>query len=232
MTDLAATGQSTTSTSSTGNTSIYATNGWWVFAGLCFIYLFFNWYLQTQVFTDQVYYYSLGGRVSADKLAAFLDAQHHTSFLSYVLVPVSLVIRMTLVAFCLLTGLLLTSQKLAFQTILRIVLFAESGFAAGVLLKLLLLTFSKEIGSLSQFETFAPLSLYSLIGASSVPAWLTYPLQTLDLFQVAYCLLLAAGLCYYLPIPFKKACWLVLGSYGTAIVCCMIVFTFFIFSNT
>src|SRR4051812_2187994 len=114
MTDLAATGQSS---ASSDNASFYSINGWWVFAGMCFIYLFFNWYLQTQVLTDQVYYYSLGGRISTEKLAAFLDAQHHVSFLSYVLVPATLVIRMALVSFCILTGLLLTSNKLSFKAI-------------------------------------------------------------------------------------------------------------------
>jgi len=229
MTDLAATGQSS---ASSDNTSFYAINGWWVFAGMCFIYLFFNWYLQTQVLTDQVYYYSLGGRVSTEKLAAFLDAQHHVSFLSYVLVPVTLVIRMTLVSFCILTGLLLTSEKLSFKAIFKIVLFAETAFAAGVLLKLLLLAFSKDIESLSQFETFAPLSLYSLCNPSAIPAWLTYPLQTLDLFQAGYCLLLAAGLGYYLGTPFKASLRFVLCSYGAGILCCMIAFAFFIFSNS
>ncbi|MBN9386272.1 MAG: hypothetical protein J0H74_36270 [Chitinophagaceae bacterium] len=229
MTELAATGQNS---ASSDNTSLYTINAWWVFAGICLIYLFFNWWLQTQVFTDQVYYYSLGGRVSAEKLAAFLDAQHHMSFLSYVLVPVTLVIRMTLIAFCLLVGLLLTSQKLSFKAIFKIVLFAESAFAAGVLLRLLLLAFSKDIESLGQFETFAPLSLYSLINPSSVPAWLTYPLQTLDLFQVAYCLLLAVGLRHFLLWPFKKALRLVLYSYGLGLLCCMIAFAFFIFSNS
>ena len=229
MTDLAATGQSSTSSD---NTSFYAINGWWVFAGMCLIYLFFNWYLQTQVLTDQVYYYSLGGRVSAEKLTAFLDAQHHVSFLSYVLVPVMLVIRMTLVSFCILTGLLLTSRKLSFKAIFKIVLFAESAFAAGVLLKLLLLAFSKDIESLSQFETFAPMSLFSLCNPSAIPAWLTYPLQTLDLFQVGYFLLLAAGLCYYMNMPFKESLRFVLCSYGAGILCCMIAWAFFIFSNT
>jgi hypothetical protein len=229
MTELAATGQSS---ASSDNTSLYSANAWWVFAGICSIYLFFNWWLQTQVFTDQVYYYSLGGRVSAEKLASFLDAQHRMSFLSYVFVPVVLVVRMTVIAFCLLTGLLLTSRKLSFKAIFKIVLFAESAFAAGVLLRLLLLAFSKGIESLAQFETFAPLSLYSLVHPSSVPAWLTYPLQTLDLFQVAYCLLLAAGLRHFLFCPFKKALRLVLCSYGLGLLCCMIAFAFFVFSNS
>jgi len=229
MTDLAATGQSS---GPSGEASLYSTNGWWVFSGVCFIYLFFNWYLQTQVLTDQVYYYSLGGRVSAEKLTAFLDGQHRMSFLGYIVAPVVLLIRMTLVSFCLLTGLLLTSQKLSFKTIFTIVLFAESAFAAGILLKLLLLAFSKDVESLAQFETFAPLSLYSLTNHSAIPAWLTYPLQTLDLFQVAYCLLLAAGLRYFLRCPFKKAIGLVLSSYGVGLLCCMIAFAFYVFSNT
>ncbi|HVU58467.1 MAG TPA: hypothetical protein VHD83_25575 [Puia sp.] len=229
MTDLAATGQRPGVPDSD---SFYSINRWAVFAGLCIIYLFFNWYLQTQVLTDQIYYSSLGGRVNEDKLAAFLDLQHRMAFLGYIMVPVGLLIRMTLVTFCLITGLLLTSQKLSFRTVFTIVLFAESAFAAGVLLKLLLLAFSKNIESLGQFETFSPLSLYSLANPSSIPAWLSYPLQTLDLFQVAYFFLLAAGIRYYLQCTLKKACLLTLGSYGAGLVCCMILFAFYVFSNS
>jgi len=68
-------------------------------SGLCIIYLFFQLvaskprYLLTSILLLP------RGRVSAEKLAGFLDMQHRMSFLSYVLVPVSLAIRMTLVAF-------------------------------------------------------------------------------------------------------------------------------------
>ena len=223
MTDLAATQQRPLPS---GEQPIYATNAWWIFAGICFIYLFFNWYLQSQVLTDEFYHYSLEGRVGADKLAAFLDGQHRMRFFSYLLVPVSLLVRMTLVSFCLLTGLLLTSRKLPFRDLFRIVLFAESAFAASTLLKLLLLAFSRNIDSVSQFESFAPLSLFSLVKASSVPLWLAYPLQTLDVFLLLYFGLLAAGLRYFLRLPFRNALLLVLGSYGTGLLCWMIGLAF------
>jgi hypothetical protein len=227
MTDLAAAEHNSgTSTEQ----PIYDLNGWWVFSGICFIYLFFNWWLQTQVLTDQFYYYSLGARVSADKLASIVSDQHKTGILSYVLVPVTLLFKMILVSFCLLTGLLLTSQKLPFQTLFKIVLFAESAFAASILLRLLLLSFSHNIESLAQFQSFAPLSLFSLFKASSVPAWLYYPLQTLDLFQAAYCLILAAGLRFFLQQPFGKMLRLVAVSYGLGLLSCMIVVAFLVIS--
>jgi hypothetical protein len=228
MNDLAATEQRPISPEQ----PIYAVNGWMVFSGICFIYLFFNWYLQTSVLTDEVYYSSLGGRISTDKLAAFLAGQHRMSMLSYLLVPLTLLVKITIVSFCLLTGLLLTSRNLPFAALLKIVLFAESAFATGTLLKLLLLAFSRNINSLGQLENFAPLSLFSFMKASSVPAWLSYPLQTIDIFQVAYLLLLTAGLRFFLKESFRNMLLLVLGSYGLGLLCCMIAFAFLSISFT
>jgi hypothetical protein len=227
MTDLAAT---TPMPGASGQTPIYAINGWWVFSGICFIYLFFNWYLQTQVLTDQVYFYSLGGRIAADKLGDFLAGQHRMSPLSYLVIPAFLLAKMTLISFCLLTGLLITGQKLSFPVIFKIVLFAESVFAVSALIRMLILAFSREILSLEQYANFSPLSLYSLLRPGSVPVWLVFPLQTLDIFQLGYWLLLAYGLRFYCRLSFRAALWQVICSYGTGLVCCMIGCAFLIFS--
>ena len=222
MNDLAATRQRPLSPTQ----PIYAINSWLVFAGICFIYLFFNWYLQTSVLTNEVYYNSLAGRISTDKLAAFLAGQHRYSFISYLLVPFALLVKISLVSFCLFTGILLTARNLPFRTIFKIALFAESAFTASTLLKLLLLAFSSNISNLSQLEGFAPLSLFSLIKAHSVPAWLAYPLQTIDIFQIAYFLMLAGGLRFFTKESFRNMFLLVLGSYGLGLLCFMIGFAF------
>jgi hypothetical protein len=223
MTDLAATGNDKSLSS---GVSIYTTNIWLVAGITCLVYLFFNWYLQTQILTDQVYTYSLGRQVNPDKLAAFLQGQHRTVLLSYLIVPLTLLVKVSLVSLCLLTGLLLTSLKLPFRTLMRIVLFAESAFVTATLLRLLILAFSRNVESLGQYMSFAPLSLYSLFRSSSIPNWLTYPLQTLDIFQAGYIFLLAAGLHYYIGQPFRKMLELVLMSYGLGLACCMIGFAF------
>jgi len=210
----------------TPGASIYTTNAYLVFGIYCFVYLFFNWYLQAQVLTDQVYTYSLGGQVNPDKLTAFLQGQHRVQFLSYVFVPVVMLMKMLLVAFCLLAGLLLTSQKLSFAVIFRIVLFAESAFAAGTLFRLLVLAFSHNIDSLGQYMSFAPLSLFSFFKASSVPNFLVYPLQTLDVFQVFYVCFLAKGLQIHLKRSFSQSLEQVVGSYGVGLLTTMIFVAF------
>lgn len=227
MTDLAATVRQY---KSSFESSLYGVNTWLVFGGISFIYLFFSWYLQTEVLTDQVYYYSLGSQVDGARLSAFLDSQHRMGWLSYIMLPIILLAKATVVSFCLLTGLLLTSRKLSFNILFRVVLCAESAFAVGTLLRLLLLTFFTSVQSLGQYASFAPLSLYSLLTPSSVPAWLVYPLQSLDIFQAAYVLLLSAGLEHYCRESYKKMLYLVLSSYGIGLVCCMIAIAFLTFS--
>jgi len=208
------------------NESLYTTNAWLVFGATCFVYLFFNWYLQSQVLTDQVYHYSLGNQVNPDKLTAYLEGQHRMVFVSYLVVPLTLLVKMVLVSFCLLAGLLLTEQKLSFRTLLRITLFAEASFIAGTLLRLLMLAFSHQIESLGQYMSFAPLSLYSLFPSSAVPNWLSYPLQTLDVFQAGYIFLLAVGLQHFAKKPFREMLRLVLCSYGLGLFCAMVAFAF------
>lgn len=227
MNDLAAAKQKTISPPSK---PIYETNAWYVFGGVCFIYLFFNWYLQTAVLTDEVYFNSLSGRITNEKLISLVAGKHKFGFFSYIVVPSILLIKMSLVAFCIYAGLLLTSRTLSFKKVFKIVLFAETAFCASALLKLLLLAFSKEITNLNQLSGFAPLSLFSLFKAHSVPVWLEYPLQTIDVFQVAYFLMLAAGLHYFCREPFKRMLLLVLASYGLGLLCCMIGMGFIVVS--
>ena len=222
MPPLAVTGQRPVSPAN----SIFTTNAWFVFGGVCFIYLFFNWYLQTQVLTDEVYTYSLGGQVNQGTLTTFLAGQRRAVGMSYLLVPVALLFKMVLVSLCIFAGLVLTSENLSFPTVFRIVLFAESAFVAGTLLRLLLLAFSGGVESLGQYMAFAPLSLYSLFPSVSIPNWLVYPLQTLDVFQVMYVCLLAKGLQHYGKKPFRASIEMVAGSYGVGLAVCMIGFAF------
>lgn len=227
MTDLTATEQAV---HPANDPPLYDLNGWWIFSSICIIYLIFNWWIQTQVLTDQFYYYSLGAKVGADKLSTILSDQHRMSLLTYLIVPFTLLLKMTAVTFCLLTGLLLTAQKLSFSILFKIVLFAESAFVTGILLKLLLLSFGHNIDTLSEYESFAPLSLFSLFKTSSLPDWLILPLQTIDLFQIAYFLLLAKGLRFYLRQPFGKMLRLVIGTYGLGLLSWMIIVAFLVTS--
>ena len=221
--DTIATGKQ--SSSYTGQ-SIYAVNSWWIFTGICLLSLFSTWYLQNKVLTDEVYYNSLADRLTADRIDSVIHTQHRFGLLSYLMVPVGLLIRIIFGSFCLFTGLQFTAHTLPFNTVFRIALFAEIAFSANTLLRLFLLSFFKEINTFQELQSFAPLSIFSLMNASAVPAYLQYSLQTLNLFEGMYCLLLAAGLCFFLKQPLHKTVGLVLTSYGLGLLCWMVCIVF------
>ena len=190
----------------------------WLITGISLIFIFSAWYIQTQVLTDEVYYNSLGGHTDPSRIDSIIQLQHRFGLVSYVMVPVGLLLRTTAVAFCLFTGLLLAGHKIRFGTVFKVALFGEGAFVVYTLLKLLLLAFSHPISRLQELQEFAPLSLYSLLGTSAVPRWLMYPLQTLNLFEVGYWFILAAGLRHFLRLPLGKMLVLVLSTYGIALL--------------
>lgn len=207
--------------------SIYTINSWWLFGGICFFSLFSTYYLQTNVLTDEVYYNSLAGQFTTDKISSIIHTKQRIGMLSYLLVPIGLLLKITLASFCLYTGLQFTSYTLPFRTVLKIALFAETAFVVYVLLRLFLLSFFYEINTFNELQSFAPLSVFSFLDASTVPKYLQYPLQTLNLSELLYCLLLAAGLRFFLKQPLSKMLWIVLASYGLGLLCWMVCVVFF-----
>lgn len=186
--------------------SVYSIHNGWLIAGFSLLYLLSAWYIQTAVLTDDVYINKI---------------QHRVGLFSYAFIPVGVLLRTAAVAFCLLTGLLVAGHTLSFRNSFKIALFAEFALVVYALLKLVLLAFFHPIGELRELQAFAPLSLYSLLHAEAVPRWLMYPLQTINLFEIAYWFLLAAGLRDFLGQPLGKMFLLVLASYGVGLLCWM-----------
>jgi hypothetical protein len=178
---------------------LYRMHNGWLIAFYSFIYIFSACWLQSTI----------------------IELRNRAGVLSLAMAPVGLLLRVTAVAFCLLAGVLLTDRKLSFGAAFKIALFAESAPAGFAVLKLLLLAFFHPVTRLQDLQAFAPLSLYSIPGASSFARWWTYPLQTMNVFEVAYWFLLAVGLRHYLGRPLGRMLLLVLGSYGLGLVCWM-----------
>jgi hypothetical protein len=208
------------------NLRLQDVNNWWVFTGITLIYLFSSYYLQTQVLTDQVYYNSLGSQYTANQVEQLIHARQQMGVLGYLLVPVTLLLKLLFTCFCLYTGLLLTAQQASFRVIFKIVLFAESAFVLATLTRLVLMAFFIDLDTFESIHLFSPLSLLSFFDASRVPAYLVYGLQTINFFEILYILLLAAGLRFFLQRSFKDMMRLVLISYIPALLCWIALMAF------
>lgn len=204
----------------------YDSNSLMIFAVICLVYLFSAYYLQSYILTEHIYYNSFGGQVAEGKIEKVYDFRDQLGVLTYFLIPVTTVLKILLPSICLYTGSKFKNYWLTFKDAFKVALLAEFSFAIATITRLIVLVFSADTDRFDQIHFFAPLSLFDLFKASAVPSYLVYPLQTVNIFEIIYIVLLTRGLCYFLEQRFKPMILLVLSSYGLGLLCWEIFISF------
>ena len=77
-----------------------------------------------------------------------------------------------------------------------------------------------------------PLSLMRFFDPSTIEPWLIYPLNTMNIFEVLYFLMLSSLMAEAIQIKFRKAFDLVFVSYGSGLLLLMVVQMFLILNNS
>src|SRR5690606_19235674 len=117
---------------------------------------------------------------------------HLFNTLDYLWTPFSLLWKFTLTAFTIWVGSFMGGYKLSFKELWKFAMVAETVFIFPELIRLLWF-FLEEPENFLAIQNFYPLSLLSLVNAEQVDPRYHYPLGALNLFEVAYWVLLAIG---------------------------------------
>jgi hypothetical protein len=88
-------------------------------------------------------------------------------------------------------GMFFNNNDNSFKKILNIVIKAEFIFLLMPILKIFWFYFFQTDYTLEDIQYFYPLSALNIIGYKELDSWLIYPLQTLNLFEVAYIIYLS-----------------------------------------
>ena len=142
----------------------------------------------------------------------------------YVLTGVYLLFKLSLVSLILYTALYLADRLVAFSAILQVVTLCEAIFLLAAVIKIVWFYFYFPHGSLSdwhRFYTFSALSLFEEVP----PDW-SYPLQTLNLFEVSYWFLMALGISRIAEMNYWSAFRVLAYSYLPALFIWMVVVCF------
>jgi len=75
-------------------------------------------------------------------------------------------------------------------------------------------------------QYFKPLSLLNFFEASEIEDWLIFPLQSLNLFEIAYMFVLAIGIKGILKKEYAEALNFTIPVYGSALVTWIVFITF------
>ena len=190
-----------------------------------FCYILITWISNNIIITESFYFSSFGNVFSIKKIEEIILFNKKNEWVSYILLPLINVIKYTLVSIIIFIGVKLFEIELTYKKCFKITLLAELITLISSITRTLYLYIFPPI-NYEYLQNFNPLGLSELLNNFTIPKYLVYPIQQLNLFEVGYWLLLAYGIKTLGNINYKKALKITSLSYGVGLViwCIFIVF--------
>lgn len=165
-------------------------------------------------------------QLSIAQINDILEVRDSWSWANYIIVPFILIIKFYLITLWLINATILFGYKNTFKEIFRIVIIAEFIWLIPSFITLIWFGFIDTDYSLLEVQYFKPLSLLNFFEASEIEGWLIFPLQSLNLFEIAYMFVLAIGIKRVLNKGYMEALNFTVPVYGSALVIWIVFITF------
>ncbi len=182
-------------------------------------------YIMTKFFSyllniDELVYNFYSEQLAQQQIEELLETQKKWAWVGYAIVPVIIVLRTSLVATCLSIGLFFydMEHKLKFNSFFRVALMGEFVLVLVGFVKLGYFLFIKTTYTLQDIQQYYPLSYTNFLDLTKIEPWLIYPLQTINLFEIAYFFVLVVGLQKLVKNTFSKSVEMVAVSYGSGLL--------------
>lgn len=167
---------------------------------------------------NEVFYNSLINTLSSEQIEGVLTFQKKWQWLSYVFIPVLLLLKVAVIAVVIDLGCFFFNKDIKYKKLFNIVVKAEFVFLLVIVFKTIWFYFFKTDYTFEDLQYFYPLSALSIVGYEGIKPWLIYPFQVLNLFEFAYWFILAYLLGKELGDDKDKSLSIVLSSYGTGLL--------------
>lgn len=170
--------------------------------------------------TSELFYNTYVDSFSSQQIKEIIRIKQKWFWTGYFVIPISILIRASLASICLNIGLFFYEKNISvkFKKLLRITLFGEIVFALVSCIKFVYFYFFNIDFTIKDIENFHPISYTNLLDINKIDPWLIYPLQTINLFEIAYFFVLVYGLHKLLKNKYMKSFEIVAVSYGTGLV--------------
>lgn len=191
---------------------------WGLFAALGLAYVALSWLTNRTFLTEDVYYNTFSEQLSLQQIETFFTLQNRYAFLGYALIFPSLLLKITYTTVWLAIAAVLADWDFSFGAMFKAALVAELVFLVGAVIHFVWCLLFLDVVVLTDLAGFYPLSLLNFFDLAELEPWLIYPLRTLNLFEVAYCVVLIHLLRNRLQRRFKATAGLVFGAYGVGLL--------------
>jgi hypothetical protein len=192
---------------------------------LLFVILFYWLFLilnQYYITTDSKIFDFLAKDYPSSVVQNYMESHKKWWWVNYVVTPLLIGIKVLLVAFCLNFAKIVSErlEKVKFRDILQVVLIAEFVFVIAGFYKFFNFYLVDTDYTLETLQNYYPLSLINFKESISTEKWLAYPLQLVNLFELAYWGVLAWGIWELADkkLSFPKSFGLVALTYGVGLI--------------
>ena len=195
---------------------------------LILVEFLYQWILQHYFVTDQVIYQSFITDLTDEQ---FFQGQQKASALSWLLflfIPFTVLLSITLAAWCLNLGNLLLEKPIQFRTLFAICARAYIVFSLARVIALFVYSYYG-VETVLDLQFMPSFSLFDLWPKESLPNGLSYPLKLINIFQLAFLAGLAYGLHLARQTPVHQWFMFAIKTYGSALLVWIILTVFLAF---
>jgi hypothetical protein len=175
---------------------------------------------------DDLVYDSLINQLSYERISEILEVSKKWEWISYVFLPVILLLKVLFVVICFSIGTLILGVHSTFKRLFEIGVSSEFIFIIPTVIKLVWFSLIETNYTLQHLQLFSPLSMISLFNPTELDAWLVYPIQLLNVFELLYWIALAWQLQEVLEKPFAESLGFVAKTYGVGLAVWVVVVMF------
>ncbi len=156
--------------------------------GTVLLFGFLNSYV---LINEGLYFNNFAEQLSYEQIEDMLAQGKKWEWLGYAIIPVIYLIKLSLVAACLSVGVFVATNRFEFRRLWGVALVAEFVFVVPLIVKILWFAFVQTNYTLKDLQFFYPLSALNFFDYKHLESWWVYPLQTLNVFEVLYWVVLA-----------------------------------------
>lgn len=139
-----------------------------------------------------LYYNSISEQLTSEQIKDYLEFQDKWQWVGYFMIPILILIKTVLITSVLYIGVFFINKSVVtFKSVWRIVINSEFIFLFIPICKIIWFSFFQTEYKLVDIQYFYPFSALNFISHKELEPWLIYPLQTINLFELAYIIYLS-----------------------------------------
>lgn len=137
-------------------------------------------------------YNSISEQLTSEQIKDYLEFQDKWQWVGYFMIPILLLIKTVLITSVLYIGVFFINKSVVtFKSVWRIVINSEFIFLFIPICKIIWFYFFQTNYTIEDLQYFFPLSALNFFNYKELEPWLIYPLQTFNLFELAYIIFLS-----------------------------------------